>query len=162
MNPLRIPVAEILGRPGATRPVSGDFALPGLALDQTGSAAVGDITVELEISAIVEGLAVSGRVAGAWAAECRRCLDDVGGDIEVAVNEIFEDEATEAETWPIEAEHIDLEPLVREAVLLALPLSPLCGPQCAGPDPDRFPTTGREADRPEKDPRWAALDDLEL
>ena len=159
---LRIAVAELLGRPGASRRVSGTFELSGLELEHTGTTADQQVVVELDIATIVEGLSVIGDVRGRWRAECRRCLEPVSGQIAVAVSEVFEEDASEGETWPIEAEHIDLEPLVREAVMLSLPLSPLCGPDCVGPDPERFPTTGVEDQTPAKDPRWAALDDLDL
>ncbi|MDH3704644.1 MAG: DUF177 domain-containing protein [Acidimicrobiia bacterium] len=157
-----MPVAELVGRPGASRSVRGTYELPGLELATTGTRADDAVEVDVEISTIVQGLTIDGSVRGRWRADCRRCLEAVDGVIDVVVAEIFEDEPTEGETWPIEAEHVDLEPVVREAVMLALPLSPLCGPQCAGPEPDRFPTAGRLDEEQEPDPRWAALDDLEF
>jgi uncharacterized protein len=69
------------------------------------------------------------------------------------------------ETWPLTSDEIDLEPVVREAVLLALPLAPLCDEGCLGPAPERFPATvedGDVAEEPPRDPRWAALDQLDL
>src|SRR5690606_40148714 len=42
--------------------------------------------------------------------------------------------------WPIEGEEIDLAEVAREALLLALPLAPLCRDDCTGPAPDAFPT----------------------
>src|SRR6185436_90813 len=116
---------------------------------------------------------VSGRVRAPWVGECRRCLEEVVGDAAVDVQEIFERSPTEGETWPLGPDDIDLEPVVREAVLLALPLAPLCREDCMGPDPDRFPArveddtadeldTDPEEEDPPKDPRWAALDELDL
>jgi uncharacterized protein len=59
--------------------------------------------------------------------------------------------------------------MARDAALLGLPLAPLCREDCAGPDPDRYPTVTEEeleaaaatAEKP-PDPRWAALGDLDL
>ena len=161
--PLRIPVAELIGRPGAVRRVSGAFELPGLVLERTGTGIDPAVVVGLEIVTIVAGLSVTGSVRARWHGDCRRCLLVMGEVIDVPVSEVFEDDATEAETWPIAAEHVDLEPVIREALLLALPLSPLCRPECAGPDPDRFPTDGAREDETAssaRDPRWAALEDL--
>lgn len=71
----------------------------------------------------------------------------------------------------MEGDSIDLGPVVHDATVLALPLAPLCRPDCAGPDPEQFPvrTPGPDdgvadgedeaAERP-IDPRWAALEQL--
>ena len=69
---------------------------------------------------------------------------------------------TEGETWPLGDESIDLLPALREAMLLALPLAPLCRDDCEGPEPDRFPTGVAEDEPVERpaDPRWAALDEF--
>jgi uncharacterized protein len=59
---------------------------------------------------------------------------------------------------------VDLEPMVRETVLLNLPIAPLCREDCAGPDPSRFPTTVEVEPQPDAeppaDPRWAALSEI--
>ena len=58
---------------------------------------------------------------------------------------------------------LNLEPLIRDAVLLALPLSPLCDPSCQGSEPEEFPVLENVANlrNDEKgDPRWAVLDRL--
>ena len=64
------------------------------------------------------------------------------------------------------SDDIDLEPLIREAVLLDLPVAPLCGDDCRGPAPDTYPAEpAADPDpdaEPPRDPRWAALDDLDL
>ena len=54
--------------------------------------------------------------------------------------------------------------MVRDAVLLALPLAPLCGDDCRGPAPEAFPTGVGDDDRPGPlaDPRWAALAELDF
>lgn len=78
------------------------------------------------------------------------------------VREVFEPRWEEGETYPLKGDQIDLEPLVRDAVLLTLPLAPLCEDACAGPDPEEHPV-GVEGGAPsEPDPRWAALRDLDL
>jgi uncharacterized protein len=73
------------------------------------------------------------------------------------------------DAYPLGGDEADVEPIVRDAVLLAIPLSPLCSEDCAGPDPERFPAAtlgsgeaeGDDLDAaPVADPRWAALDAL--
>jgi len=169
-SPLVAPLTELRRHLGARREVEASVDLPGLA---TSTAAVVDgepVEVDLVIESIPQGVSVSGTVRARWVGQCRRCLDDVLGDVDVDVKEIFERMPTEGETWPLGADEIDLEPVVREAVLLALPLAPLCDEGCLGPAPDRFPATVEddddrddegEAELP-RDPRWAALDQLDL
>ena len=55
---------------------------------------------------------------------------------------------TEGETYPLDGEQVDLEPLVRDAVLLALPLAPLCADDCPGPAPEAFPTGPADTEEP--------------
>jgi len=132
-----------------------------------GTASVGDTDVvdssadvELVVEAVIGGLRVTGTVRSRWSGPCRRCLDDLEGDLEVEISEMFQLDPTEGEAWPITDERIDLTPAVREAVILALPLAPLCEESCRGPEPDRFPTGLPDDEHPSSDPRWAVLDGL--
>lgn len=112
-------------------------------------ARVVDGLVELDVVVRMAGgtLTVAGRLTGRWVSECRRCLEEVRGPLDVPLREVFEWEPTEGETWPIDDQRIDLGPPAREAAMLALPLAPLCSPDCAGPEPERFPTGPAEAVR---------------
>ena len=62
---------------------------------------------------------------------------------------------------------IDIGEVVREELMLALPLTPLCREDCDGADPERFPTDpdlseSDETPAPTVDPRWAALSELKF
>ena len=100
----------------------------------------GVVDIDLEVTSAGNSFVATGRVTGEWAAECRRCLEEVRGPIDASLREVFEWEPLDGETWPIEDQRIDLGPAVRETAMLDLPLAPLCSPDCAGPVPDRFPT----------------------
>ena len=106
------------------------------------SAHVADGVVDLDLIVRAAGnsFVAAGRVRGVWAAECRRCLEEVRGPLDAVLREVFEWEPAEGETWPIDDQRIDLAPAVRELAMLALPLAPLCSTDCVGPVPDRFPT----------------------
>lgn len=107
----------------------------------SGASVVGGVLdLDLEVTAAGSSFVAAGRVTGEWAAECRRCLEEVRGRIDTALREVFEWAPAEGETWPIVDQRIDLGPPVRETAILALPLAPLCSVGCAGPVPDRFPT----------------------
>ncbi len=123
----------------------------------------GLVSVTVTLEAIGGGaLTATGTVGAPWTGACRRCLEPVEGSAEVEVREIFELHPTDGETYPLRGEQVDLEPMVRDAVLLALPLAPLCADACAGPAPDQFPTGPAATDEPPLDPRWAALSQIEF
>jgi uncharacterized protein len=178
-GPLDVPVAELRRRVGTRRPLQQavEASLVGGFDGVAGTTVPDDADIELDlvVESVLEGVTVTGTVRAPWRAECRRCLDPVTGVAEVAVQELFEAHPTVGETYPLEGDHIDLKPLLRDAVLLGLPLSVVCRDDCAGPDPERFPATvaddepevtgeevpGEEAEAaPPGDPRWAALRDL--
>ncbi len=159
-------VRELLHDPGVQRHDEGAFALDEAGLT---SAALRDdryVTYRLTLEARGNRVTVRGSATGAWSGPCRRCLRETDGEVGADIDEIFETRPTPGETWPITDGLIDLEPVLREALLLELPLAPLCREDCAGPDPERYPTmTATEDDvdePPPRDPRWAALDDLEV
>lgn len=115
------------------------------------------------IETIDGGVVTEGVVRTSWAGECRRCLGRAEGPIEVSVREVFEQNPTEGETYLLERDHIDLEPLVREAVMLELPIAPLCKDDCAGLCPQcgiNLNESSCDCAKDVIDPRWAALDEL--
>jgi uncharacterized protein len=121
------------------------------------------VDLALTLEAVEGGIVAAGTVAAPWVGECRRCLGPVVGNIEARVEELFVPEPEEGEAYPILRDHIDLEPLAREAIVLALPLVPLCRPDCKG----LCPECGADLNSGpcgcavvSSDPRWAALDAL--
>jgi len=156
-------VRELLREPGVQRHDEGAFALEPAGLTSAALRDDRDVTYGLTLEARGGRVTVRGSAAGEWSGPCRRCLQETRGEVVADVDEIFETGATPGETWPITDGCIDLEPVLREALLLELPLAPLCRDDCAGPAPDRYPTTVDDAGAaPARDPRWAALDDLDI
>ena len=114
------------------------------------------------MESMADSLSVMGSLDVTWDGECRRCLETTGAVSTVEVQELYEREPTEGESYLLPADCLDLEPMVRELVLLELPLAPLCRISCAGPAPSEFPATVEtdlEVDPP-IDLRWAALDQV--
>ncbi|MDP1821118.1 MAG: DUF177 domain-containing protein [Acidimicrobiales bacterium] len=171
-SPLLIGVTELRRRPGTQREVTIDAEVPGLSITTARVPAGEPVQLDLVLEAIDGAITATGRVTAPWSAECRRCLDDVRGVASVDIREVFETHPVAGETYPIDGDDIDLEPVVRDTVLLHLPLAPLCRPDCLGPAPDEFPAVVEgaatdpdeppDADGPPRDPRWAALDELRL
>lgn len=165
-----MPTGELFRRRGERHGVTLAGPLPGLTLS-TSRLADGDVVADLVLEAQGDTVTASGTVAGEWTGECRRCLEPTGGRLVVEVSEVFEPDAVEGETYPLAADTIDLEPALREALALALPVAPLCDEACAGPDPEAHPVTAAPDDdaggeggdgdgAPARDPRWGALDAL--
>lgn len=175
-RPFEVGIADLRRSPGTRRRFTGSEPLGGLAISTASVPDGAPIDVDLELEALSDGLVATGTVSAPWEGECRRCLRTVEGRTEVDVREIFQDRPVEGETYPVGAELVDLEPMVRDAVLLALPLAPLCSSDCRGPAPESFPARlegeptpddaadGGDGDRPGPigDPRWAALAELDF
>jgi len=160
-RPLQVGVSELLRHPGSRRAFQVDADLDGLELSTARVAEGTPVHVDLVLESLSASVTATGSVRVAWEGGCRRCLDPVEGEAEAEVHaEVFEPDPTEGETYPLTGEQIDLEPLIRDAVLLALPLAPLCSETCQGPAPDDFPTGPPVDEEAHRDPRWAALDDL--
>ena len=162
---LRIPLAAALRHPGNSRPVVEAVALDGLSGVAAGIAPGAPVAVDVLLERVPEGIVVRGTLAAEWTAACSRCLEPVSGPISVHVDELFELVPLEGETYQLEEDVIDLEPMVRDALLLELPLAPLCSPDCEG----LCATCGANRNlarcacvTTEIDPRWAALRSLEL
>ena len=161
---LRIGVMELRRRPGTQRDVRVAAPIAGLAV--TGARVPDDRPIEVDatLESIDGAVTVTGTVEVPWSAECRRCLDPVEGVVTVDLREVFEVRPIDGETYPIEGDEVDLEPVVRDAALLNLPLTVLCRPDCPGPAPEAIPVAveGEATEAPPRDPRWAALDALRL
>ncbi|GAA3312574.1 DUF177 domain-containing protein [Arthrobacter bambusae] len=128
-----------------------------------------DIELDLRLEAVHEGILVSGTVFAEVKGECGRCLDPLAYDLEVNVQELFfyegvelSDEEDDEEQRRVEHDLIDLEPVLRDAVVTMLPFQPVCREDCQG----LCSICGvRLEDEPghhheDLDPRWAALAEL--
>jgi uncharacterized protein len=132
----------------------------------------GDVALDLRFEAVSEGVYVTGTAVAPLAGECARCLDPLTSSIEVSFQELYrylpdpgEDENDVEERF-LDGDHLDLEPAFRDAVVLALPLSPLCRDDCQGlcvecgaKLADAGPGHGHDG---QVDPRWGLLAQLDL
>ncbi len=158
--PLRVGVADLLRSLGSRRDHHLELPVDDLGVVATRVDPDAEVVLDLVLEAFSGGIAVSGAVEVPWVGECRRCLDPVRGTSTQRVSEIFGGAEGDEDAYPLEHEEIDLEPMVRDVVAGALPLAPVCRPDCPGPAPETFPTGPAEEDAPRPDPRWAALDEL--
>lgn len=131
---------------------------------ETAEVTTTELHIDLQLEMAGEELIAQGVIKVDWNGPCRRCLEHQDGETEITLREIFQRRPVEGETYPLAENDVDLEPMVRETVLLNLPVAPLCKADCVGPDPSRFPTSvvadpDPEAEPP-TDPRWAALSEI--
>ncbi len=166
-GPLVLDTRELGRRPGAMRRISRTVqALAGFDVDVMSVPVGTGIELEIRLESVIEGVLVSGSARSAAAGECVRCLDALERELEVSFQELYVHAGVDAppddETLVLEGDLIDLEPVLRDAVVLALPLQPVCRDDCPGLCPE---CGARLADDPGHrhdavDPRWAALADL--
>jgi uncharacterized protein len=165
--PLVLDTRELGRRPGSQREVFRTVPAPAdLGIEVLGVPEGSPVELDLRLEAVMEGVLVTGTAAAALTGECARCLEPISDEVEVRFQELFVyddqdvDPDEELEVSTLQDDLVDLEPLLRDAVVLALPFQPLCTEDCPGlcaecgarlaEDPDHV------HDAP-VDPRWAAL-----
>lgn len=127
------------------------------------------VALDLVLDRVSEGVEVTGEVTCRWTGPCSRCLEPIEGAITAVVEELFTSVPTEGETYLLDEDRVDLLPMVRDAILLELPVSAVpCpeGDRCPNLPPELVASLAAETDdaAPEEarggDPRWAVLDRL--
>jgi DUF177 domain-containing protein len=174
--PLVLDTRELGRRPGSERPVTLTAPAPAdLGIEVLRVPEGSPVELDLRLEAVVEGVLVTGSAHAELAGECVRCLEEIHPRITADYCELFvyEDEGAGAsprsaqlgdtedgETSRLQGDLLDLEPLLRNAVVLALPFQPLCRDDCPGLCVE---CGARLADDPGHrhesaiDPRWSAL-----
>jgi uncharacterized protein len=100
-----------------------------------------EVELSVRLEAVHEGVLVTGTATAPVSGECARCLEPVTSSVEASFQELYQyepspEEADEDDELLLEGDLLDLEPVLRDAVVLALPLSPLCSDDCTGLCPD--------------------------
>lgn len=157
---LRVGVTEVRRRPGNRIDVRRSVELGGLAVSVAAVPAGAEAVVEVVLESLSDGVTVHGSVEVPWEGACRRCLEPTSGTVRAPIDEVFKDHPDDGDTLPFDGDAVDLGPVVHDAVSLALPLAPLCRPDCPGPAPDEFPVGSGAGGEDAVDPRWAALSEL--
>jgi uncharacterized protein len=169
---------ELGRRPGALQRVSRWVAAPkDLGIHEVIGVPEGTpVELELRLESVMEGVLVTGTARASVEGECVRCLEPLARELEADFQEMFSypdaddrsrraepgDDAEEEGMLLLEDGMFDLEPVLRDAVVLALPLQPVCREDCPGLCPE---CGARLADDPDHhhdavDIRWAALQEL--
>ena len=172
---------ELVRRPGTMRRASWTVEAPErIGTDVVAIPAGREVALDLRLESVVEGVLVSGTVRSSTSGTCVRCLDPVEENLEVELQELFayperaahhqqvagtpgrDDETEDEEQYVLDGDLMNLEEVVRDAVVTALPFQPVCRDDCPGLCSQ---CGARLADDPDHhhdviDPRWSALASL--
>jgi len=163
---------ELGRRPGSQRTRTFSAPAPAdLGIDVLHVPEGSPVEFDLRLEAVMEGVLVTGTASAALEGECSRCLEPIDDEVVADFQELYvyddpaegrrriTDENAEDEAR-LEGDLLDLEPLLRDAVVLKLPFQPLCRDDCPGLCPEcgarLADDPGHQHDEP-VDPRWAAL-----
>ncbi|MEU6991304.1 YceD family protein [Streptomyces sp. NPDC046465] len=181
-NPLVFDTHELGRRPGAMQRLTREIEAPGSPAAFGIEGVIGvpqgaPVELEVRLESVMEGVLVTGTARATAEGECVRCLEPLGLELDADFQEMFSypdaddrgrsaepaDDAEEDEgRLYLEDGMFDLEPVLRDAVVLALPMQPVCQDDCPG----LCSQCGvRLADDPDHhhdavDIRWAALQGL--
>jgi uncharacterized protein len=168
--PLVLDTRELGRRSGSQRELSRTVPAPAdLGIEVLQVPEGSPVELDLRLEAVMEGVLVTGTARASLVGECVRCLEPITDELDVTFQElyVYEDHALpeeeDDEVSMLQDDLVDLEPLLRDAVVLALPFQPVCQDDCPGLCPD---CGARLADDPDHtheapvDPRWGALAEL--
>lgn len=173
--PLVLDTRELGRRPGSMRRLSRTVPAPaGMGIPVLGVPEGEPVHLDLRLEAVMEGVLVSGSASTRVVGECVRCLDPIEQELETGLQELYvypNEQSTgravedddEDEVRRLDGVLLDLEPALRDAIIIDLPLQPVCREDCPG----LCATCGaRLADEPGhghevRDIRWAALAGLQ-
>ena len=156
-----LPVRDIVHHPGEMR----EFELDLSTAEKWGEGLVSipagePLELDVRLESVHEGILVSGVAETRYTGVCGRCLEDIAEPVEVEIQELFTYPGDEAADFEVQDDHVDLETLVRDAIVLSLPFQPVCQPDCLVLDSEtgeRLTVSTGNSERTPIDPRWAAL-----
>jgi DUF177 domain-containing protein len=170
-SPLVLDTRDLPRSPGAMRVVERVVPAPedlGLELIHVPEGA--DVALTLRQESVSEGVLISARATAALRGECGRCLRELDDTLDVTFQELYayahsttDETADQDEVGRMQGDLIDLEPALRDAVVLALPSHPLCREDCPGLCPEcgmHWDDLPAGHGHRQFDPRWAALNRL--
>lgn len=133
--PWVISTHELGRRPGLMRQMNLVLPAPAdIGVDMIGVPKDIDVELDIRLEAVMEGVLVTGTARTPLRGECARCLEPVTSQTEVNFQELFfysAEDAAEDDSL-LDGDLLDLEPTFRDAVVLTLPLSPVCSEDCTG------------------------------
>ena len=167
-NPWRVDLRELGRRAGSMHEIERTSPAPaGWKVELVGVPEAAPVHLRLRLESVMEGVLVSGEVEVPLVGSCARCLEPFEDSLTLDVQELYayegsttEETSDEDEVRLVEGEFLDLEPMLRDAVVLSLPLAPVCDEDCAGLCAgcgQRLDDLPPDHTHEQADPRWAGL-----
>ena len=174
-----IPLTKLQRRPGnmwETDLVFGPVTDMGVALARVSPNT--SMAAHVRLESVMEGVLATADVDYQVEAECARCLEPLEWNDSTSLQELFiypdtdsrgreiaptadNDASDEVTVYHVHDDAIDLEEPIRDAIVLDLPLKPLCDENCKGLCPTCGEKLGEDDHNHEvADPRWSALSGL--
>jgi uncharacterized protein len=134
----------------------------GWQLELVGVPAGAPVVIDARFESVMDGVLLTASIDAPVTAECGRCLDPLQMQLVVPVQELYayQPDPEDEDSLTLDGDQLDLEPVVRDAIVLALPFNPLCDPDCPGlcamcgvKLADAEPGHAHD----DLDPRWASL-----
>jgi uncharacterized protein len=160
--------------PGIARTLTAAIPAPDyLGVELARVPAGAELELDIQLEGVAEGVLVTATVSGPLVGECARCLEPFASAVKVRFQELFTlsdaadqaDEADDADSYRLDASGLlDLEPALRDAIVLELPLSPLCEDGCQGLCVEcgvRLAEAEPGHRHEERGATWAALEDFQ-
>ncbi|MEO3744679.1 YceD family protein [Plantactinospora sp. B5E13] len=170
-SPLVLDTTDLPRRPGVLRTVERTVPAPAdLGVELIGVPEGADLSLDLRLESVSEGVLVTGTASGPVEGECGRCLRPITDSVVVPIQELYayqhsatDETADEFEVGRMEGDLINLEPALRDAVVLALPTNPVCRQDCPGLCPEcgvQWDELPADHSHQQVDPRWSGLSQL--
>ncbi|MGI8426863.1 MAG: YceD family protein [Actinomycetota bacterium] len=166
MQSILVEIGDLAGKPGASKQIQACVAFERLGGPLAWVEKGDSVDLALEATSVKEGLAISGRLRGRLHLNCSRCLADFEQGLEREVDETFyfdPERAADTEGYVIHEMKINLEPMLRDVIVLGMPMNPLHKSDCLG----LCALCGADLnagdcghDRKPADLRWAPLQDI--
>jgi uncharacterized protein len=159
-SPFVLNVADLLGRDTMSRPVTIE-AYTDWGMEMSRISPDVPVVADLMLHPVSGGVAITGSVTYTTIDTCFRCLDEFSTQRKVSIGALF-DAGEDDETYPLDGYEIDVEQMVLDEVLLAVPVAQDCGDDCSGvvTSAENDLNTDPDSDGDESRSPFAALKDL--
>ena len=169
-SPFRINLHELPRRAGEMKEYHLDFQAP----DEIGVPLLAiprgtKLDIEMRAESVDDGVLISGEINSFAKGECGRCLEPINEEISQRFQELFFYESRvsdnpdeDEDIFVMDGDFVDIEIPIRDAVILAMPLNPLCDSECEGLCPgcgEKWSTLAQDHSHESIDPRWKGLSD---
>ena len=165
-SPYKVNLHELPRRAGEMKTYYLQFAAPEpIGIPMLAIKAGQEIKIDFRAEAVSDGVLISGQITSEAVGECGRCLNELKQEIDQEFRELFlyesrKSEEEDDELFVMDGDIADIEVPIRDAVVLAMPLNPLCKADCKGlcsECGERMEKMGPEHSHEKVDPRWSGL-----